>query len=166
METGAEQLQPDKKWYSIVPDEEIPKEVDTWMIEIPDVGKLFVTLENKPGGTGYEDDDRAYALNTNVPGLAINGDELLDQGFKTLNIALTPTSQMNTQMAELGLKGTDISFESVLQRTDGNGPLKPLSYWVSANKTTEKPDMRDVMVRPERDQLEQIQISFPEGGDN
>jgi len=158
MEVG-EQIQQDEGWQSILPNQELPEGVDTWMIDVPDVGKLFTTLEQKPGSGGYADDDKAFVLNPDVPGLSANGEELLGQGFRTLHVALTPKDREGKRLVELRLKGTDLCFESVLQRHVGESILKALSYWTNVKDTSEYPAMRDLMVK--RKQLKDIQVRFP-----
>lgn len=158
-----EQLQQNEGWYSIVPTEEIPEGVNTWAVDVLDVGKLTVILEDKPGGGGY--DNKAFVLSGDVPGLAINGAELHRQGFKILKVSLEPFGYRSQQDTEIRLRESSSCFRSTLYSTNGDKQLKP-QYWFNANDNAEKPDMRDIMVRPERDQLEQIQIRFPEGGDD
>ncbi len=158
-----EKLQSTEGWYSIVPTEEMPQGTNTWEVKIPNVGILTVTLEDKPGGGGY--DNKAFVLNSEVPGLAIDGAELNLQGFKILDVSLLPSDQGDQQAAEIRLGGSKSRFESILCTNKKGEPLKP-EYWFDANETNEHPNMRDLMVRPERDQLEQIEIRFPEGGDN
>jgi len=168
MEDQAEHLQQKTKWYPIIPSEEIPEGVDTWMVEIPDVGKLFVTMENKAGSTGYPDDeDEAYVLSPDSSELKANGEALLKQGFKVLRVALTPNDDRNTILAQLGLKGRSAKYEAFLQRDEIKRPLTPMGYWASATSTPSEYNVpRDVMVKPSRKQLEQVQISFPEGGED
>lgn len=161
METS-EQLQQNEGWHSILPTEGIPAGVNTWVVDIPDVGKLTVILEDKPGGGGY--DDKAFVLSKEVPGLAVNGAELQRQGFKILEVSLEPSDHRSQQDTEIRLKESGSCFNSTLYNTDEDKQLKP-QYWFNTNDKAEKPDMSDIMVRPERDQLEQIQIRFPEGGD-
>jgi len=168
MDNQAEHLQQETEWYPIIPSEEIPEGVDTWIVEIPGVGKLFVTMENKAGSTGYpDDDDEAYVLSSGSSELKANGEALLKQGFRTLRVALTPNDDRTTILAQLGLKGRSAKYEAFLQRDEIKRPLTPMGYWARATATPSEYNVpRDVMVDPSRKQLEQVQISFPEGGDN
>lgn len=163
MENG-ELLQLGGEWYPILPPEELPEGVDNWMRDIPSVGNLFVTLENKPGGTGFEDDNRVYTLRGDGSEILINGGALLDRGFRVLNVALTTSDARKTQEMQLGLNGIGAKFETVLERRDNRGPLKLLAYWNKAgDKGQSMSDLRDVMIS--RDQLKEIQVRFPQGGE-
>ncbi len=161
-----EKLQPTEGWYPIVPTEEIPEEVDAWMVEIPNAGKLFVSLENK-AGDDTEGEGTSFALIDELPGLVASGTDLNRNGFKTLSLALIPSNRTNGKMAEIRAQKDRVRFESFLQRSndESHSPLKPLGYWSRSTQPDEEMG-RDIMTRPERDQLEQIEIRFPEGGDN
>lgn len=150
-------------WFPILPEEGLPEGVDSWMKNVPNLGDMFVTLENKPGGTGFEDDNRVYILSSEHPNVLVTGTSLFDQGYRALNVVVTARDDRQEQEIQLGLGGQGASYETLLQRRDKNGPLKIITYWYKVGQIPNFDDLRDVMVS--RSQLKDIQVRFPQGGE-
>lgn len=160
-----EHLQPSDTWMNISPPE--GEEVsDSWMLDFP-IGKMIVNLNDQPGTTGYENDEKAYALGTNADGVSINGEELKAQGFKTLNLSLMPNDKRDTQFVELKREGFNTFYYAVFQRgnKEVGSPLTPLSYWMKLS-----PDhgsaSRDIMIKPTPEEIAQVKIKFTQGGES
>ena len=159
-------VQPLEMWHPIVPEEGIPEGVEAWTVEIPNVGILHVGIVDKPGEAATIDDQKAYALGSELDGLEISSLTLLSKGYKTLNLVLNPSDSRRAVFASLRASESKSIFAGVFQTNDEErGLLSPLSYWMKEpEKEGEKSEARDVMVMPGED-LKKIQIHF-EGGDN
>lgn len=165
-QTGEQQLQPND-WQSIAPTEDLPKDVETWMKELPE-GQFFFTLNYRPGDDMHGS-RKAYALSSEIQGEVDKGEMWLQDGFRTLDVVYIPKDMKDEQGIEIGLENSEVHFEANLVRTDSesNSPLKPNGYWVRFPETIdEKGEARDVMVRPDMNELKRIQMRLIyEGGD-
>jgi len=161
-----EHLQPYDKWHNIAPagSEELH---EPWLVDIENAGKLIVNLANEPGRGEY--DEIAYALGSELTGAPIDGKELLEKGFKRLDLSFLPDKNFRDEHPAIKLKheGSNNYFLAIFQRgtKEEGAPLTPLSYWMRIYPNY-KEDGKDIMIKPQIEELEKIKVSFEPGGDS